>query len=44
MRLLLVSPVLGGGSTVVVTGIPPERVSRIAAEEKAVLTRVGEAL
>ena len=44
VRMLLESPVLGGGSTVVVTGIPPERVSRIAAEEKALLTRVGEAL
>ena len=44
VRMLLVSPVLGGGSTVVVTGTPPERVSRIAAEEKALLTRVGEAL
>ena len=43
VRMLLVSPVLGGGSTVVVTGALPERVSRIAAEEKALLTRVGEA-
>ena len=42
VRMLLVSPVLGGGSTVVTTGTPPERVSRIAAEEKAVLTLVGE--
>ena len=44
VRMLLVSPVLGGGSTVVVTGAPPERISRIASEEKALLTRVGEAL
>ncbi|WP_130874595.1 TIGR03089 family protein [[Pseudopropionibacterium] massiliense] len=43
VRMLLVSPVLGGGSTVVVTGAPPERISRIASEEKALLTRVGEA-
>ena len=43
VRMLLVSPVLGGGSTVVVTGASPERISRIASEEKALLTRVEEA-
>jgi hypothetical protein len=36
VRKLLVSPVLGGGSTVVVTGATPERISQIAAEERAV--------
>ena len=44
VRMLLVSPVLGGGSTVVVTRASPERISRIASEEKALLTRVAEAL
>ena len=43
VQMLLVSPVLGGGSTVVVTGASPERISRIASEEKALLTRVEEA-
>ena len=43
VRMLLVSPVLGGGSTVVVTGASPDRISRIASEEKALLTRVEEA-